>query len=195
MTLPGLEANAIGHEQVPGYQAAFVPTTNVDPHLSHHSSEYGTGLESEHSNLSQLICEDDTDGTQTAVDFVLALEQICLHHHKFSSSSLFKEGELGSGHTQMLQSPIMARLPEAAPHHPQIPLQMDVPVQPGCSWSVPATELERLLALSQSLPLNGEVTPVQIWQRLRAEDDLARVTQERLDCLRDQLIPHVMCYG
>ena len=138
---------------------------------------------------SPLVCEDGSDGTQAGVDFVLALERICLHHHKLASPELILQGNLGTGHAGMLSSPVMDRVPTAITNPRHIPLQS------GCRWTVPAAELERLLSLSQSLSLDAEATPVQIWQRVYLQPQFPELTFERLDRLRCGLLPQVKCYG
>jgi hypothetical protein len=60
---------------------------------------------------------------------------------------------------------------------------------------VPAIELENLLSLSQLLQLDGEVTPIEIWQRVHQHPQFRELTNERLDRLRDELLPQVVCYG
>ena len=138
---------------------------------------------------SQLVSEDGSDGTQAGVDFVLALERICLHHHKLASPELILQGNLGTGHAGMLSSPVMDRVPTAITNPRHIPLQS------GCRWTVPAAELERLLSLSQSLNLDAEATPVQIWQRVYLQPQFPELTFDRLDRLRCGLLPQVKCYG
>jgi hypothetical protein len=141
------------------------------------------------SRSSQLVFEDGSNGTQAGVDFVLALERICLHHHKLTSPELIMLGNLGTGHASMLSSPVMDRVPTAITNPRHIPLQS------GCRWTVPAAELERLLSLSQSLNLDAEATPVQIWQRVYLHPQFPELTFDRLDRLRCGLLPQVKCYG
>ena len=138
---------------------------------------------------SRLVCRDGTSGTQAGVDFVLTLERLCLHHHKLSSPELLIYGQLGTGHAMMLSSPVMARMPAAATH------PGDIPVQQGCQWNVPAAELEKLLCLSQSLQLTGEVTPIGIWQRLRSHTRFHELTHGDLDSFKTEIAPLVVCYG
>jgi hypothetical protein len=141
------------------------------------------------SDSTHLVCEDGTSGTQSGINFVLALERICLPHHKLTSPELFIYEQLGTGHAQMLSSPAMACVPPASTD------ARDIPLQDGCRWNVPAMELENLLSLSQLLDLDGEVTPIEIWQRVHQHARFRELTHERLDQLRDELLPQVVCYG
>jgi hypothetical protein len=102
---------------------------------------------------------------------------------------LIPEKQLGSGHAQMLSSPILSRVAGTACH----PRRLDVP--DGFKWQVPVTELDNLLSLSQQLKLEGEMTPVQIWQRVWCHPQFHIVTQEKLGRLRDLLSAEVECHG
>jgi hypothetical protein len=138
---------------------------------------------------SSLVCQDGINGTQAGVDFVLTLERLCLSHHKLSSPELLVYGELGTGHAMMLSSPIMARVAPAAAH------PCDITLQQGCQWKLPAAELEKLLFLSQSLQLDGEITPIGIWQRLRSHASFHELTHGELESLKLEIEPLVVCYG
>lgn len=125
--------------------------------------------------------------TQVGVDFVLALEHICIPHYSYDASG---EPDF-SGHEMMLLSPIMSRSP--AP-----PLRHSTPSGPsypdGTSWMVPAIELERLLECADRLSLEGDVTPVEIWWRIRRHPNFTSLTRNSLDALKVLLIPEVACH-
>jgi hypothetical protein len=123
--------------------------------------------------------------TQVGVDFVLALEYVCLEHHAVHSVDAD-----GSGHEMMLLSPIMSRSPPL--------MQTTQPgsgLPDGTRWSVPAVELERLLEYSDRLNLDGEITPVEAWQRIRQHPNFSALSREGLEDLRASLLPEVKCYG
>lgn len=123
--------------------------------------------------------------TQVGVEFVLALEQPCLGHH-FAHSN---DAE-GSGHEMMLMSPIMSRSPALnASMDPRSGLPS------GSKWTVPAVELEKLLEFSDRLSLDGEITPVEIWQRIRQHPNFGLLTRHGLSALQSTLVPKVTCYG
>lgn len=123
--------------------------------------------------------------TQVGVDFVLALEYVCLKHH----ASHFDDAE-GSGHEMMLLSPIMCRSPPPNPS-----LQPGSGLPSGSKWTVPAVELEKLLEFSDRLNLSGEITPVEIWQRVRQHPNFSLLTRDTLEILKQTLVPEVKCYG
>jgi hypothetical protein len=129
------------------------------------------------------------DATQIGVNFVLALEHPCLYHHGIPSAMLLAHGEIGYGHSLMLSSPIM----EHSPSYSLNPLKMGFPR--GAKWSVPALELEKLLSFSDQIELEGEITPVQVWHTVRQHPNFSRLTPERLEGLRNALLPNVKCLG
>lgn len=123
--------------------------------------------------------------TQVGVEFVLALEQPCLGHHY--AHAIDAEG---SGHEMMLMSPIMSRSPALnASTEPRSGLPS------GSKWMVPAVELEKLLEFSDRLSLDGEITPVEIWQRIRQHPNFGILTRHGLSALQTTLVPKVTCYG
>jgi hypothetical protein len=128
---------------------------------------------------------------QIGVDFVLSLEQICLYHHlDWDSPELNQLGQSGAtGHAAMLQNPILRRAP---------PLVLDAQTfgRPSSStWSVPAAELERLLALSPQLDFTNEITPVQAWRQIQNHPEYGRLLPVNVEGLCQDLLPSVRCYG
>jgi hypothetical protein len=143
--------------------------------------------------------------TQVGVDFVLALEHVCLEHHAAHASA-----DDGSGHEMMLMSPIMWHSPAAArpqQHSSAAARQPSPATRPaggaptssglpsGTRWSVPAIELEKLLDFSDRLSLEGEITPVEAWQRIRQHPNFEGMTRDGLESLKQTLLPEVTCYG
>ena len=155
--------------------------------------------------------------TQIGVDFVLALEHVCLEHHAAHATA-----DDGSGHEMMLMSPIMWHSPgrQQAIQSPRSPNSMTAQPQPtsslqvprpvsatalsaqtgsglasGTRWNVPAVELEKLLDFSDKLSLDGEITPVEAWQRIRQHHHFDTLTRDGLEALKETLLPEVNCYG
>lgn len=62
-------------------------------------------------------------------------------------------------------------------------------------WNLPESGVERLLELSDRLPLDGEVTPVQMWNHIRRHPQFIRLKAEDLEGLKIALMQHVKCYG
>ncbi|KAK5058626.1 hypothetical protein LTR84_010890 [Exophiala bonariae] len=123
--------------------------------------------------------------TQVGVEFVLALEQPCLRHHY--SHCIDAEG---SGHEMMLMSPIMSRSPAL-----NASLDPRSGLPSGSKWTVPAVELEKLLEFSDRLSLDGEITPVEVWQRIRQHPNFSLLTREGLTALQNTLVPQIRCFG
>jgi hypothetical protein len=127
------------------------------------------------------------DSSQVGIDFVLALEHPCLYHHKLPNPEL--AGSIGTGHELMVQSPIMRCAPALQIKGQQRRLPS------SSKWNVPAWELEKLLSFSEGLDLDGEVTPIQAWQRIRNHDKFGTLTLGALETLRESLLSVVQCYG
>lgn len=123
--------------------------------------------------------------TQVGVDFVLTLEHVCLEHHAEHSVA-----DDGSGHEMMLMAPIMWRSPPLNQTS-----QTGSGLPSGTRWTVPAVELEKLLEFSDRLSLDGEITPVEAWQRIRQHPNFQNLTRDGLDALKAALLPEVQCYG
>ncbi|KIW18148.1 hypothetical protein PV08_02436 [Exophiala spinifera] len=124
--------------------------------------------------------------TQIGVDFVLGLEYVCLEHHAIHRTDID-----GSGHEMMLMSPIMRCSPPLSSQ----PTETGSGLPDGTKWTVPAVELEKLLEFSDRLSLDGEITPVEAWQRVRLHPKFPDLTMAGLDDIRAKLVPEVKCYG
>lgn len=100
------------------------------------------------------------------------LEQKCLGH----VISLPREF---SGHALTTQGGLMAYAPPI--------------ILPGTSWEVPISEVSRLLRQSPQYP--GELTPVQIWNRVKEAPGFSDATPEKLQGLIMALSSKVNCNG
>ena len=154
--------------------------------------------------------------TQVGVDFVLALEHVCLEHHAHPATA-----DDATGHEMMLMSPIMWHSPGRQQHMGRSsrsgpgsvgigggnkspppssstePQKASNPLLPAGTtrWNVPALELEKLLDFSDKLSLDGEITPVEAWQRIRQHPNFEGMSRDSLDALKETLLPEVTCYG
>ncbi|KAK5071403.1 hypothetical protein LTR70_010578 [Exophiala xenobiotica] len=68
-------------------------------------------------------------------------------------------------------------------------------VTTGTTWDVPIVELQKLLNLSERLSLDGEITPIEAWQRICRHAGFSRLTRSMLESLRAELAGQVACYG
>ncbi|KAJ9604761.1 hypothetical protein H2200_010875 [Cladophialophora chaetospira] len=176
-------------------------TISEAPTSLHAPSIYSQAASSAPPNLPISTAMPHPQGlgaSQVGVDFVLALEHVCLEHHAAHEAE-----EEGSGHGMMLMSPIMWHSPAAQSSNQVNRRQPSPATQPatgsglpsGTRWSVPAVELEKLLDFSDKLSLEGEITPVEAWQRIRHHPNFEGLTRDGLDGLREVLLPEVQCYG
>jgi len=166
-------------------------TSSSDLLLSGLTISDAPSLSQDHSSQSEVSVTmpvfhpQGLGATQVGVDFVLALEYVCLQHH----ASHFSDVE-GSGHEMMLLGPIMSRSPL-----PDSSRRPGSGVPSGAKWTVPAVELEKLLEFSDRLNLSGEITPIEIWQRVRQHPNFSLLTRDTLEFLKKALVPEVKCYG
>jgi hypothetical protein len=116
------------------------------------------------------------DAPQVGIDFVLALENPCLHHTRDDL-----ESTESYGHILTTNAPLLTQ-------RPRIP-------QPTSSWTIPAAEIERLLNLSSQLNLAGELTPVQAWSRIRCYPGFEKLSRVHLEMLEKALLEEIQCYG
>lgn len=81
-------------------------------------------------------------------------------------------------------------------HHPTSHTHTHRPRNERSNWQMPAIGIERLLELSESVPLDdGELTPVQAWDKLRRHPEFGSLEVERLKTLEQALLKGVKCYG
>ncbi|WEW61668.1 hypothetical protein PRK78_007160 [Emydomyces testavorans] len=116
------------------------------------------------------------DTTQVGVDFVLFLEHHCLQHARTScAKSPF------SGHVLTFQTPLIANGPEI--------------LRNNDTWEIPACHLDRLFELAAALDLDGDITPVQAWKRIKQHPSFHKLDAERLRSLSTSLRKEVQCFG
>jgi len=116
------------------------------------------------------------DATQVGVDFVLLLERCCLGHTRNVPGS-----DEPSGHALTIQAPLLAGAPQTLHEH--------------ATWEIPAFELDRLFQLSSALNLDGELTPVQAWIRIKEHPLFYNLDPERLRQLCMALLDEAECFG
>ncbi|OJD10653.1 hypothetical protein AJ78_08391, partial [Emergomyces pasteurianus Ep9510] len=115
------------------------------------------------------------DATQVGVDFVLFMERCCLYHAHQPHNP-----DEPTGHAFTVLSPILVAAP---------------PMLDDCtSWQIPASELDRLLELSSALKLEGELTPVQMWARIKEHPLFHKLDPDGLRHLSSILITGVQCF-
>ena len=63
------------------------------------------------------------------------------------------------------------------------------------SWTTSNTEIERLFELASNLGLQGELTPIEAWNRIWQHPEASRLTPQGLKTIELGLRQHVACYG
>lgn len=129
---------------------------------------------------SQFIYTDSTpllDTPDIAIDFVLALEHPCMGHVPHPSNN----NPDPTGHILLASTPLVANSATA----PQL----------GSQWNASASMIKELLNLSSSINLNGEITPVEAWHRLRGHPNFWKLDLQSLMTLKRELSQGVRCCG
>ncbi|KAJ5501555.1 hypothetical protein N7453_006372, partial [Penicillium expansum] len=109
---------------------------------------------------------------QIGVDFVLSLERPCLSH--ISSAH-------PSGHAVSMQGTLLQLAPPT--------------LDSDSRWQVSAEVFQKLFEMADRLDLDGYITPVQAWNRIRDHENFPWLTRERLRTLENAMRPNIKCQG
>ena len=120
------------------------------------------------------------DSPEVAIEFVLALEHPCMTHIQHPLDSHLSDP---SGHVHMASAPLFSN----APRQPK----------PNTTWNWTAngSVIKELLNLSASINLEGEITPVEAWHRLRQHPNFWRLDLQGVENLKNELSMMVRCCG
>lgn len=125
------------------------------------------------------------DTPDVAIEFVLALEHPCMTHirHPAAMPSASSSNDNPIFHVQMASAPLVSSAPR--------------PPEPNTkwNWTASATIIRQLLALSSTINLVGEITPVEAWNRVRRHPDFWKFDRTQIDGLKNELSGKVKCYG
>lgn len=133
-----------------------------------------------YENLSTQAPLKPTDSPEVAIEFVLALEHPCMAHIPHPSNTSSTDP---SNHIHMVSTPLLSR----APCPPE--------ANSMSCWTANSTIIKELLNLSSSINLEGELTPVEAWHRLRQHPDFWKLDQQGIDSLKNELCSTVRCCG
>ncbi|KAL5431527.1 hypothetical protein PMIN07_009415 [Paraphaeosphaeria minitans] len=152
-------------------------------------ASFDTSLSSP-SSPSPLVGSQDP--TAIGMDFILSLEAPCLGHiphtHTHANDTDTDNASSSSGHALMASATLLH-------FHDPPTLSLTHPHGPSPAWTVPESGVQRLLELARSIPLDGEVTPVQAWACIRQHPQYASLRVERLEGMKKGLLAWVKCYG
>lgn len=68
-------------------------------------------------------------------------------------------------------------------------------VSPPATWTTSHAEIERLFELSANLGLEGEITPVEAWNRIWMHPMAGKLTAQGLLNMQTELKQLICCYG
>ena len=112
------------------------------------------------------------------------LEEPCLNHIHGDP----EKPEHPSGHALTISSQLLSISPSSSP--PSASEALD----DACK-KAPVSILERLLALSTNLVIEGEVTPAQAWNRIQRHPQFDQLEADGLLALTKKLSDAVKCHG
>ncbi|KAL9014549.1 MAG: hypothetical protein Q9173_000804 [Seirophora scorigena] len=119
------------------------------------------------------------DTAEVAIDFVLALEHPCMPHLPHPSDP---PSDDPSNHALLLSTPLISRAPKTYN-------------QSETTWTANGSMIEGLLNLSSAINLEGEITPVEAWHRLRQHPGFGRLDRWAVDKIKGDLSLSVRCCG
>ncbi|KAL8769824.1 MAG: hypothetical protein Q9209_004262 [Squamulea sp. 1 TL-2023] len=122
------------------------------------------------------VASRDLDTAEVAVDFVLALEHICMPHIPHPGDPPSDEP---TNHALLMSTALTARAPG--------------PPQPSSSWKANGSMIKELLNLASAINLQGEITPVEAWHRLRQHPGFSRLDKWALEKIKGDLSTSVRC--
>lgn len=112
------------------------------------------------------------------------LEKPCMDHMQMlCAKSHDSETEI-SGHVLMASCPTERHLIE----RPDVPYPNQMP-------DMGASDLQRLLDISNRLPLDYEITPIMAWALILQHQYFQLLTSQDIANIRDELLAKVRCYG
>ncbi|KAJ9608226.1 hypothetical protein H2200_007214 [Cladophialophora chaetospira] len=141
----------------------------------------------------------ELDVAVVAMEFVLKLESPCLPHLRQaddSNSSSTSTSAKGSpqGHVHTASAALLC-----CSSHPSPVSAASSPSDPAGSaaWPVHKATLDRLLDISEDLPLDQavELTPVQTWHCIAQSPSFYTLQMKTLDRMSDTLLGYIKCYG
>jgi len=128
------------------------------------------------------------DYDQMGIDFVLAIESPCLHHMRDQP-----EDEL-YGHA-MMASCTPGIYPELSPSNPSDSACDNIFGEEAPARTLSKSGLAILLEHSRRLNLNGEITPVMVWDMISNHPRFSEFTQADFEKITKDLSSKVKCYG
>lgn len=120
------------------------------------------------------------DSPEIAIEFVLALEHPCMAHLPHPTAA---PSDDPSNHMLMASTSLVS----SAPQQPQPNMSWD--------WTANSSIIKELLNLSSGFNLEGEITPVEAWHRLRQHPEFRKLDRRSIDNLKNDLSAAVQCLG
>ncbi|KAL8749681.1 MAG: hypothetical protein Q9199_007535 [Rusavskia elegans] len=134
------------------------------------------GFDSTYENPQPQMASKILDTPEVAVDFVLALEHVCMGHIPHPANPPSDEP---TNHALLMSTALIARGPG--------------PPQLNSSWSADGSMIKGLLNLASAINLQGEITPVEAWHRLRQYPGFSSLDKWTFEMIKTKLSASVQC--
>ncbi|KAI9675275.1 MAG: hypothetical protein M1817_001177 [Caeruleum heppii] len=185
--MPDLPSNYLGWDQGPGFPDTaadplnFLPDPKYSLPASSEPASFVTAPQAAPPSTNPLHTShpEGLDSPQAGIDFVLALEQPCMSHIHTSPPL---EQDPMSGHVFTASMSLRYHAPTE-------------PYSTNSSYHMPSSEIQKLLDISSTLDLPGELTPVQAWNRIRQHPQFIQMSRQTFELLRHRLSLEVQCLG
>ncbi|KAL9042353.1 MAG: hypothetical protein Q9180_000664 [Flavoplaca navasiana] len=135
-----------------------------------------TDSDSTPQNLLPSMDSWTLDTPEVAIDFVLALEHVCMGHIQHPAASPSAEP---TNHALLMSTALVARGPG--------------PPKLNSSWTADESMIKGLLNLASAINLQGEITPVEAWHRLRQYPGFSTLNKWAFENIKARLSASVEC--
>ncbi|KAJ5747855.1 uncharacterized protein N7511_009551 [Penicillium nucicola] len=159
--------------QKSSYSVSNPPSRSLAEKSASRGDTSSRNTESLHGESNELLSNlSGKEWVQLGIDFVLSLEQPCLYRNQNNQPT---------GYRSSIESKARQNVPTT--------LNSDV------RWETTVEVFHRLLEMARGLDLDGYITPVQAWNRIKNHEKFERMTRGKLGRLEISMRPHIKCQG
>ncbi|CAL8579393.1 hypothetical protein XPA_005142 [Xanthoria parietina] len=158
-----------GHED-------WIPQDKPLPILPNDTFMSSLDFDSTYENPPPQMAPTILDTHEVAVDFVLALEHVCMGHIPHPANPPSEEP---TNHALLMSTALVAK--------------GSAPPQLNSSWNANGSMIKGLLNLASAINLQGEITPVEAWHRLRQYPGFSSLDKWSFELIKAKLSASVQC--
>ncbi|KAI4233866.1 MAG: hypothetical protein LQ349_004148, partial [Xanthoria aureola] len=154
----------------------WIPQDKPLPILPNDTFMSSLNFDSTYENPPPQMAPTILDTHEVAVDFVLALEHVCMGHIPHPNNPPSEEP---TNHALLMSAALVAKGPG--------------PPQLNSSWKADGSMIKGLLNLASAINLQGEITPVEAWHRLRQYPGFSSLDKWSFELIKAKLSASVQC--